>query len=364
MYTQPDNGTSLAAKTRALELSFAPFSFQVTFCLLKLGILESIGNAGDTGKQPQAIANELGLSLYSVKVLLDLGLSIKLVWLRDHHYVLDKVGHIVLCDSMVQVNMHFTQDVCYQGLFDLLESIKSGKPEGLKVFGQWDTIYPALTSLPEQAKKSWFEFDHFYSDKAFVEVLPRVFREPPAKLFDIGGNTGKWALHCLQYDAQVAVTIIDLPEQIEPLQTILQEAGFSHRVNLFAADMLDPDVALPDGADAIWVSQFLDCFSEDQILSILKRIAAVMRFDTTLYILELFYDRQHYEAAAFSINCTSIYFTCMANGNSRMYHSKDMLRLIQQAGLYVDEDIDHIGPGHTLLCCKKKPVKQPIPEGN
>jgi hypothetical protein len=38
-----------------------------------------------------------------------------------------------------------------------------------------------------------------------------------------------------------------------------------------------------------------------------------------------------------------------------MYHSKDMLKLIQRAGLYVDEDIDHIGSGHTLLCCKKKP---------
>ncbi len=76
--------------------------------------------------------------------------------------------------------------------------------------------------------------------------------------------------------------------------------------------------------------------------------------NTRLYILEMFWDRQTYEAAAFTINCTSIYFTCMANGNSRMYHSKDLVKLIHKAGLYVDEDIDHIGAGHTLLGCKKK----------
>ncbi|BCV44826.1 hypothetical protein TUM17379_18440 [Shewanella algae] len=44
----------------------------------------------------------------------------------------------------------------------------------------------------------------------------------------------------------------------------------------------------------------------------------------------------------------------MANGNSRMYHSKVLLKLLQQAGFYVDEDIDDIGLGHTLLRCKLK----------
>ncbi|MGS0730468.1 SAM-dependent methyltransferase, partial [Shewanella sp. 0m-11] len=48
-------------------------------------------------------------------------------------------------------------------------------------------------------------------------------------------------------------------------------------------------------------------------------------------------------------------FTAIANGNSRMYHSKTLLKLISQAGLFVDEDIDNIGLGHTLLRCKLKP---------
>jgi hypothetical protein len=355
MYTKPYKCSALEAKSKALEISLAPFTFQTTYCLLKLSILDAVGNAGEKGVLAETIAEQCDVSLYAVKILLDLGLSARLVWLNDGHYVLDKVGHFVLCDSMVHTNIDFTQDVCYQGLYYLLDSLKNGKPEGLKVFGNWKTIYPALSSLPEPAKTSWFKFDHFYSDNAFPEVLPIVFSQPIKNFFDIGGNTGKWTLQCLNYDPDVHVTIIDLPQQIETVTKIMDEKGLSDRVSTYAIDMLDSKAQLPKGADAIWVSQFLDCFSEAEILSILQRIAAIMQPNSRLFILELFYDRQIYDAAAFAINCTSIYFTCMANGNSRMYHSKDMLKLVQKAGLYVDEDIDHIGSGgHTLLVCKRK----------
>ena len=158
----------------------------------------------------------------------------------------------------------------------------------------------------------------------------------------------------MQYDPKVHVTIIDLPQQIATVEKIIEEKGFANRVTGYPIDMLKPNAQLPKDADVIWASQFLDCFSEDEILSILQRIAAVMKPESRLYILELFFDRQSYEAAAFTINCTSIYFTCVANGNSRMYHSKDMIKLIHKAGLYVDEDIDHIDSGHTLLKKKKK----------
>jgi hypothetical protein len=39
---------------------------------------------------------------------------------------------------MTNVNMDFTNDVCYEGMFTLTDSIKQGKPTGLKfwVIGQ------------------------------------------------------------------------------------------------------------------------------------------------------------------------------------------------------------------------------------
>lgn len=348
-YSKPSKTSALQAKFDALRISFAPIVFQVTCALLKLNILELIDKNGELGVAAKNIAEELKLDLYGVKVLLDVALSCKLVWLNGENYVLDKTGYFILHDSMVRTNLAFVQDVCYQGMFYLVDAIKNARPEGLKVFGDWETIYPAISVLPEPAKTSWFDFDHYYSDKAFAAALPIVFSRPVQWLLDIGGNTGKWAMQCLEFDPKVRVTIVDLSQQIALLKPM-------ERCDGLAVDVLSPAAKLPQGADVIWMSQFLDCFSEDEILKVLHMVAAAMNGETRLYILDLFWDRQEYEAATYSINCISIYFTCMANGNSRMYHSKDLVNLIHQAGLYISEEIDHIGAGHTLLCCKIKPT--------
>ena len=104
--------------------------------------------------------------------------------------------------------------------------------------------------------------------------------------------------------------------------------------------------------DIIWMSQFLDCFSEEEILSILSRVKKVMHPGARLLIMETFWDRQKYEPASFCLTMTSLYFTAMANGNSKMYHSDDMIRLVSEAGLEVEEIHDGLGQGHSILVCK------------
>jgi len=81
-------------------------------------------------------------------------------------------------------------------------------------------------------------------------------------------------------------------------------------------------------------------------LSILKRVAAAMSATTTLYILEQFWDRQPNSTAAFCFQQTSLYFTCIANGNSQMYHSSDMLCCLAESGLNVIDDRDEVGISH------------------
>ena len=102
------------------------------------------------------------------------------------------------------------------------------------------------------------------------------------------------------------------------------------------------------------MSQFLDCFSEEEIYSILSRAAQVMTSATTLYIMETFWDRQKYEPASLCLTMTSVYFTVMANGNSKMYHSDDLIKQVNRAGLEVVKVYDGIGQGHTILEVKLK----------
>ena len=69
--------------------------------------------------------------------------------------------------------------------------------------------------------------------------------------------------------------------------------------------------------------------------------------------METFWDRQRFEPAAFCLTMTSLYFTVMANGNSKMYHSDDMIRIFTRAGLEVETIHDGLGQGHTIVICKK-----------
>lgn len=348
-----DSMSALDAITEAQKIAFAPMLFQAALNLRDSGILALLDNCREKGITLQEIILGCDLDDYAVGVLLDMGMSGHILYQIDGRYFMGKIGHYLLHDTMTRINMDFTQDVCYQGLFHLKESLQQGKPAGLQVFGAWPTIYPALSHLPEQAKQSWFAFDHFYSDGAFNAALPHVFGLQPAKIYDVGGNTGKWALRCCQHDEQVEVTIIDLPQQIAIALENVASHGLSERIFVHAADMLS-DAKLPNDADIWWMSQFLDCFSEVQIIAILQKIAAEMKPDARVCIMELFWDCQAYEAGAFSLNASSLYFTCMANGNSRFYSAENFLSYLHKSGFYVEKQISNLGLGHTLLICKKR----------
>ena len=265
-----------------------------------------------------------------------------------------KAGWFLLNDKMARVNMEFNHDVNYQGLFYLEEALLNGQPEGLKVFGGWPTIYEGLSQLPEQVQKSWFGFDHFYSDNSFSQALEIVFLHSPKRLLDIGGNTGRWATRCVQYNQEVEVTIVDLPQQLEMMRKQTAGLSGSERIHGHGANLLDRDVPFPTGFDAVWMSQFLDCFSEEEVISILTRVAQSIGKDSKVYIMETLWDRQRYETASYCLTQISLYFTAMANGNSKMFHSDDLIRCIENAGLEVEEIQDNIGLGHSILQCRLK----------
>ena len=359
--------TAREAQRLAEFIAWGPVVFQVSRLMVKWGILDMLRDNKE-GLTEEEIVEKSGLSRYAVKCLMEASLSIGTVLINDNpnpndnsRYVLSKTGWFLLNDPATRVNIDFNHDVNYEGMFHLEESLLNGKPEGLKHFGDWPTVYEGLSSLPEEVQRSWFAFDHFYSDSSFPEALEIVFRKHKTRsIYDVGGNTGKWAMRCVEYDKDVEVTVLDLPQQIELMRNNLSPA-LPHRegarIKGIGINLLDEKEVFPKregGLDAIWMSQFLDCFSEEQIVSILKRAKAVMTDETRLYIMETLWDRQRHEPAAFCLTMTSLYFTAIANGNSKMYHSEDMIRLIHEAGMEVEHIYDGLGQGHSILVVRGK----------
>ena len=318
-----DNSKTVSAEQaqrNAHLIASGAIVFQVARVMVRTGIFACISSEGRTMEE---IAASTGLPLYGVKVLLEASLTAGTVEKKDGLWSLSKTGWFLLNDPMVKVDMDFNHDVNYRGFFYLEESVRNGKPEGLKTLGEWPTIYEGLSSLEPQVRKSWFAFDHFYSDSSFGKALEIVFATHPARILDIGGNTGKWAMQCTSYDPAVELTIMDLPQQ----------------------------TVFPTGYDVVWMSQFLDCFSSAQAAGILERARKALADGGRIFIMETLWDRQKYDTAAFDLTQISLYFTVMANGNSKMFSTDDLVSCIREAGLSVAAIHDDIGYGHSILEC-------------
>ena len=341
------------AQRLAQFIAFGPIVFQASRLMLKFGILEALR---DNPLTIEEVAGKAGISIYAAKVLLEASLSIGTVIVdtETNKFSITKTGWFLLTDPSTRVNMDFNQDVNYEGFFHLEEALKEGRPAGLDHFGPWPTIYEGLSSLPAQVQKSWFGFDHFYSDHSFLQALQIIFSFKPLRIMDVGGNTGRFAQRAVAYNEDVKVTIVDLPQQIGLMRKAVAGMPGEERIDARPMNVLERENDFPTDVnpDIIWMSQFLDCFSEEEILSILSRVKKVMHPGARLLIMETFWDRQKYEPASFCLTMTSLYFTAMANGNSKMYHSDDMIRLVREAGLEVEEIHDGLGQGHSILVCK------------
>jgi ubiquinone/menaquinone biosynthesis C-methylase UbiE len=351
---EDDNKPALQAIRDAQYIAFAPYIFQASVLLRDKGILRFIECSGDAGRSINEVAVAVNLPYYGVRVLVEAGLGIGLLFRRNGKYLLSKTGHVFINHQISVINTDFMRDVCLPGVNDLEASIMDGKPRGLKHFGSWDTIYQGLGVLPEPAKTSWFAFDHYYSDQAFPEILPLVFERNPKKIMDIGANTGNWARACFEYSDTIEVGLVDLQIQLNVAKKNIEDAGFGNRAAYHPQNVLDASTGLPKGYDVIFMSQFLDCFADTEIVSILKKCFDALNENGRVFINETFWNCQRFEGSAFSLQMSSLYFTTMANGNSQMYDSDVYLKLIAEAGFAVVRQVDNIGVSHTVLELKKK----------
>ena len=345
------------AQEMAHLYSWGPVIFQVCRLMIRYGILDLLNEHRD-GLTQDEIAHATGLSNYAAKCLLEASLTTHIVLIdpETDKYTLAKTGWFLLRDQMIRADIDFNHDVNYEGWFVLDQALEQGKPVGLKHFGDWPTIYEGLSSLPKDVQKSWFGFDHYYSDHSFDEALQIINANRAKHLLDVGGNTGRFAMRCVESNPLIEVTICDLPQQIGLMHKATAGKQGAERIHGVGMNILDEANAFPTDKryDVIWMSQFLDCFSEAQIVSILRRAAAILDNDNRIYIMETLWDRQDYVPAAMSLTMTSLYFTALANGNSKMYNTDDMTRLIREAGLEIETIHDRIGNGgHSILVCKK-----------
>lgn len=347
----------LKAYDDAARIAFSPFIFQAAVAAKKLGMMARLGEAVEPVTY-EVLAREAGVSPYGARLLMHILSAAGVVTGSDDAgWLLTKTGECLTYDAMTAANFDFTADVNYKGLAETTEAIRTGRPAGLKAFDpSWETIYPHLKDLPAEAQQSWFAFDHFYSNGAFREALRVLANRSPGTFFDIGGNTGRFTRMALEAWPQTKAVIVDLPEQIGLMRTNPELEGLHERIGDFPINWLAEGATLAGApqADLIWMSQFLDCFSRAEAIAILKEAQKALAPDGVLVVMEPLCDRQRNDTAALSLAASSLYFTVLANGNSRFFFEADLLDIFEAAGLDVIESHTNLGVCHTLCVLKPK----------
>lgn len=342
------------ALLEAQKIAFGPVVFQCARLLRDWKIFDLL-KANKKGLSVEEIAQKLELPVYAIQVLCESGFSMSALKLEDEKYTITTIGYFLNTDEMTKVNMDFNHDVNYQGLFHLEEALKSGTATGLhETFSKEETIYPVLLELPQKARDSWFNFDHFYSDASFVKLIDIMSKKGIKKLLEPGGNTGKWAVGLTTASKETEVTILDHQNQIDAAMKNAQKAGVGDRVHGQVIDLLDHSVPFPKGFDGVWMSQFLDCFAPHDIIALLKRSREALSEDGRVYIVEPFWDRQTHEIGSYCLINTSPYFTALANGTSKMYRAMEFEKFVNEAGMEVEEEINGLGFSSTMMVCKVK----------
>jgi len=350
-----DKLNAAEALLEAQKIAFAPIIFQCARLLRDWKIFELLQANKKVGMNVEDIAIKLELPIYAVQILCESGFSMGALKLEDEKYYITNIGYFLLTDEMTKVNLDFNHDVNYKGLFYLDEALKTGTASGLhKTFSKEETIYPILSELPPKAKESWFNFDHFYSDASFIKLVDIMSKRGINKLLELGGNTGKWAIALTRASENTSVTILDHKGQFDVAIENAKKNNVGDRVDGKAIDLLNHEISFPKGYDAVWMSQFLDCFAPKDIISLLKRSREALSKDGKVYIVEPYWDRQSHEIGAYCLINTSPYFSALANGTSKMYRASEMQEFVNEAGLEIEEEINGLGFHSTLMVCKIK----------
>lgn len=168
----------------------------------------------------------------------------------------------------------------YQSWGDLLYSIQTGLPAFDKMFGM--PVFDWLSKHPQKAA----EFDQAMVSvhgRETASMLDAYDFSSIKTLADIGGGNGSVLIATLQRNAHLQGILYDLPGVIERATPRFEEAGLASRCQLIAGSFFD---SIPAGADAYLMRHIIHDWTDEQCLTILRHIHAVIPDHGRLLVAE------------------------------------------------------------------------------
>ena len=242
----------------------------------------------------------------------------------------------------------------------------SGRPEYIghrhaNMARRWKSVLHTSESILEGKAQAKLDFSDIGEDELEVfargmhqetlnagrDLVARYDFSKHRNLVDVGGGTGAMSFAAVEAHPHICATIADLPAMTPITQRSVSEAGFSERVQVVTADLVEGTL---DGSyDAVIMKSFIQVLNPDQARRALANIHRVTEPGGTVYILGAVLDESRLsppEAVASSLNFLNVY------DGGQSYTEGEYREWLTEAG-YVDVGRVVTSSGSSIVTARK-----------
>ena len=318
-----------------LRAAFGAQSAQILYVAAKLGVADRLGTgpmaAPELARLLAVDAPALGRVLRGLVVLgvceEQAGPSFGLTALGEHL----RTDHPRSVAARVVLNAEI-----HHALWDdLLGTVKTGESASQRVFGvpfyEYLSRNPAAGAVFDQAMSGGGWIEHRLRPAVEAYDFGR-FRSS----VDIGGGNGSLMVEALKAYPQPTGTVFDVERLAPAVQAALAAAGLTNRCDFVAGDAFD---AVPEGRDAYILSNFVNSWSDDDVLVVLRNCRRAISPSGKLVLLEWVIASDNSERESFrtwdTVTMDIVMLAAFGSQGGRLRTRAEFEYLLQAAGFAV-----------------------------
>lgn len=246
--------------------------------------------------------------------------------------------------------VRFTREVQQKTCNLLLDSIRAGRPVGLRALGHDDTktLYQAFAedkALEDLFHKAMAEYSKMSCLDCEAGDLQDVRR-----LLDVGGGNGSVLMRLLEKSPGLQGTLFDLPTVCDKAADNVRRQGMAGRVSFHPGNVFAEE--LPTGFDGILISHFVEIFSPEQIQGVYRKVQRALPPGGRLFLWTITSNDD--ETGPLQAVKSSVYFVAAASGSGMAYPGSDHRRWLAEAGLEVVTERPHPENSHTFFIAVRR----------
>ena len=255
---------------------------QILYVAVKLGVADKLHHGESSASE---LARSLGVDAPALeRVLRALVVIGACDEVRNACFSLTPLGEYLRIDhpESVVARVILNVEVHHAMWSDLLETVKSGGSASQRVFGvpfyEHLSRNTAAGAIFDQAMASGGWLRHRLRPALQAYDFGRF-----ASIVDIGGGNGALMAEILQAHPHLRGTVFDLPRLAGAARVTLTQAGVAQRCSFVAGDAFK---AVPATHDVCMLSNFVNGFSDDDVLVVLRNCHGAIASGGKLLLLE------------------------------------------------------------------------------